>query len=248
MKTYFRYLITLLVVICIISITSVKSVYAADITRREELQLEGTINDFFHRNRIKKNYYLEYYDAYPNISLKEIIIYIYPKEGIAELVSRRFNYIEESIKHGINSTILEFPDFQWAKTYKMHIINRGIKLGEYKPLGNKKFDNINCTLKHSASARLDNKDDIDIHVSDKDNIEVRIEGIGNHQAIFNKKYRLVLIKRTSNAFYYSQDFPNGVITWAYFPREKILVYSKVREFPMDDKPDSYIMIGKCQVN
>lgn len=105
--------------------------------------------------------------------------------------------------------------------------------------------NIHCILSHSAVAGLDEKGNIDVHITGNDTIDVVIEGIGEKEAVFNHEYRLSLIKDDQYAYYYAQPAANGFIIWVYFKVTNTLTYAKLRAFPLDGTPSSYLMIAKC---
>ena len=108
---------------------------------------------------------------------------------------------------------------------------------------------IHCVLRHSAAAGLDEKGSIDVHVTDSDEIEVTITGIGEQEAVFNGTYRLRLMKEDQHAYYYRQSAPfGGVIMWVYFKATNTITYAKLRAFPLGPlagTPSSYLMIAKC---
>lgn len=105
--------------------------------------------------------------------------------------------------------------------------------------------NISCVLSHSASAGLDDRGKIDVHTSEKDSIEVRIKGLGQKYAYFNDDYKLTLIKKDENAYYYQQETIEGLIIWTYFIKSNTITYAKIRTFPITGEPSSYLMISKC---
>ena len=101
-------------------------------------------------------------------------------------------------------------------------------------------------MKHSAVAELDEKGRIDVLTTDSDEIEVTIEGIGKKKAIFNKIYPLTLMKEDQHAYYYLQPSAEGFIMWVYFKQTHVITYAKLRAFPLDGSPASYLMIAKCE--
>lgn len=104
---------------------------------------------------------------------------------------------------------------------------------------------ITATMRHSASARLDDNSRVDVHTASNDEISVNITGIGEKTAIFNGAYELTLIKKDSNALYYMQPAVEGITLWVYFPKTHSITYCKLRAFPVVGTPDSYLMIAKC---
>ena len=105
---------------------------------------------------------------------------------------------------------------------------------------------ITCTMRHSAVAALDEEGQIDVHTTDDDEIEVTIEGIGGKTAIFNGTYELTLLKEDAHALYYIQPSIQGLIVWVYFKKQHTVTYAKLRAFPSDGLPSSYLMIAKCE--
>jgi hypothetical protein len=104
---------------------------------------------------------------------------------------------------------------------------------------------VHCTLRHSAVAGLDESARIDVHTTDNDEIDVTIQGIGLKEAVFNGSYRLTLIKKDRFAYYYVQPSAEGFTMWVYFRSSNTITYSKLRAFPADGSPSSYLMIAKC---
>lgn len=105
---------------------------------------------------------------------------------------------------------------------------------------------VECVLKHSASAKINDKNQIKTNTSDEDSIYVKIKNIGEDVAIFNDIYKLQILKRDKNTIYYRQDIAQGIVVWAYLYKTHSITYSKIREFPIGNLPDSYLMIGKCK--
>lgn len=92
-----------------------------EITRKDELQLEGFINDYFYRRQIKDPFLFGDFDAYGSILAKSIVIYVYPKNT---LPPGRADDIKEMIEDGLKSTLFDFPDFKWAKEYSFDVVVR----------------------------------------------------------------------------------------------------------------------------
>jgi len=105
---------------------------------------------------------------------------------------------------------------------------------------------IKCTMIHSAVAALDENGEIDVHTTDNDEIQVSIEGIGEKEAGFNGSFKLTLINEDRNAYYYLQPSAEGLVVWAYFKKHNAITYAKLRAFPLDGLPSSYLMIAKCE--
>lgn len=102
-----------------------------------------------------------------------------------------------------------------------------------------------CVLKHSAVAGLDERGRVDVHTTDNDEIAVSIQGIGQKEAVFNGQYRLVLLKEDQHAYYYAQPSAEGMVLWVYYKAADTITYAKLRAFPGDGTPSSYLMIAKC---
>ena len=102
-----------------------------------------------------------------------------------------------------------------------------------------------CVLKHSAVAELDKKGRVNVHTTDNDESDVTIEGIGEKEAQFNRSYRLSLMKEDQYAYYYTQPSAEGFIMWVYFKASNTITYAKLRAFPLDGSPSSYLLIAKC---
>lgn len=104
---------------------------------------------------------------------------------------------------------------------------------------------ISCVLRSSASAGLNDSGYVYVSTSDEDSIEARIEGIGQKTACFNGDYKLQLMKKDEDAYYYQQETWSGVIIWTYFIKSNTITYAKIRAFPTTGQPSSYLMIAKC---
>ena len=92
-----------------------------EISRKDELQLEGFINDYFYRRNIKDPSYFGDFDAYGSVTLNSIVVYVYPKETLHK---KRIDRIKIMIKDGLQSTLFDFPDLEWTKEYSFHVIFR----------------------------------------------------------------------------------------------------------------------------
>ena len=103
---------------------------------------------------------------------------------------------------------------------------------------------ISCMLRISAGARLDNQSKPEVYTTDNDKILVVIVGMGEDIATFNGQFKLHLIKKDSEAYYYQQPSLDGFIMWVYYPKSKTITYCKLRAFPVLGTPDSYLMIAK----
>jgi hypothetical protein len=91
------------------------------ITRKDELILEGIIHDYFHRNRIKQNFVTLKFEAYATVSLQDIMVTVHVDQNDLQEVETVFDILKTEIQKGITSTILSFPDFEWAKSYRFTV-------------------------------------------------------------------------------------------------------------------------------
>ncbi|MBU4338541.1 hypothetical protein KKD57_03215 [Patescibacteria group bacterium] len=92
------------------------------ITRKDEFELEGFINDYFYRRQIKdSNSSFSDFSAYGSVVGKSIIVYVYPKKVFSQIET---DYIKTMIKEGLQLTLLDFPDLAWTKDYSFDIIVR----------------------------------------------------------------------------------------------------------------------------
>lgn len=87
------------------------------VSRQDELQLEGFINDYFYRRKIKDAGFYELYDCYGSVLAKSIVIYCYGN-------SEETDIFGDGIKEEISDTLLNFPDMQWTKTYSFDVVFR----------------------------------------------------------------------------------------------------------------------------
>ena len=90
-----------------------------EITRRNELQLEGFINDYFYRKQIKDSFLFGDFNAYGSVLSKSVVVYVYPKN---KLTQKQSSDIEKMIKDGLTSTLFDFSDFEWAKKYSLDVV------------------------------------------------------------------------------------------------------------------------------
>jgi hypothetical protein len=107
-------------------------------------------------------------------------------------------------------------------------------------------ETVHCVLRHSAVAELDEAGAIDVHTTDNDAIEARIEGLGLKEATFNGAYQLIRLKEDDQAHYYYQPSAEGFVLWVYFKASHVITYAKLRAFPLVGTPSSYLMIAKCE--
>lgn len=90
-------------------------------SRKDELQLEGFINDYFYRRKIKDQFLFSDYEAYSSVLAKSIVVYVYPKEKLSQF---RINEIKETITKDLHDQILVFPGFEWTNEYKFDVVFR----------------------------------------------------------------------------------------------------------------------------
>ena len=90
-------------------------------SRNDELILEGIIHDYFYRNKIKRNFVTQKFDAFATVSLTDIIITVHVDRKDLSEVEAVFDDLKNQITKGIKSTIIDFPDFDWAKDYKITV-------------------------------------------------------------------------------------------------------------------------------
>ena len=90
-----------------------------EISRKDELQLEGFINDYFYRRQIKDSFLFGDFDAYGSVLTKSIEVYVYPKNTLPQ---GRADDIKKIIENGLQSTLFDFPDFEWAKKYSFDVV------------------------------------------------------------------------------------------------------------------------------
>jgi len=90
-----------------------------EISRKNELELEGFINDYFYRRRIKDSFLFGDFEAYGSVLNESIVIYIYLKDNLSQ---DRKNNIRGMIGEGLQEALFNFSDFEWAEEYKFEII------------------------------------------------------------------------------------------------------------------------------
>lgn len=94
------------------------------VSRKEQLLLEGVINDHIHRIKVKRVVpYNHEFEAYASVLPDSINIYVYPVSD-SEAVRADFPVLEKFLKDGVQSTILNFDDYDWARKYKFDVILR----------------------------------------------------------------------------------------------------------------------------
>ena len=103
---------------------------------------------------------------------------------------------------------------------------------------------IACVLQHSAVAELTHSDSVDVHTTDDDSIAVRLSGLGSDTALSNDTHTLVRIGSDTHAIFYRQEDAPGLVIWAYFPKSHAITYAKLRTYPANGLPSSYLMISR----
>ena len=111
----------LLIVFVLAAFSNTKNNIQHEVSRKDELQLEGFINDYFYRRQIKDSNEFNNFEAYGSVLLRSIVIYVYPKVA---LPSGYWDINKEIIKEGLHDTLLDFPDFEWTKEYSFSVIVR----------------------------------------------------------------------------------------------------------------------------
>ncbi len=91
------------------------------VTRKDELILEGIIHDYFHRNKVKQNFVTLKFEAYATISARDIMVTVHVDQKDFEEVEAVFDTLKAEIRNGISSTILGWPDFEWARGYEFTV-------------------------------------------------------------------------------------------------------------------------------
>ena len=100
---------------------AVQSVASA--SRKDELALEGVINDLCYRLSVKGE--LLNVQCYANVSLKDVIVYLYPTRGANRAESLlEARYVSERLAKMVHDQFLDFPDWSWARDYKVSVVNR----------------------------------------------------------------------------------------------------------------------------
>ena len=93
----------------------------SSVTRKQQLELEGFINDYFYRRQIKDPDMFGDFNAYGSVLGQNIVVYVYPKTTISQ---GEANIIEEMITKGLGDTLLDFPDFDWTNDYVFSVVVR----------------------------------------------------------------------------------------------------------------------------
>lgn len=93
----------------------------ADISRKDELILEGIINDNIHRLKIIDSNIYKDIEAYASIVANSLVVYVYPQKTLPSQIKQK---ISNNLERVIKTEIFEFKDFEWAKAYKFNIVFR----------------------------------------------------------------------------------------------------------------------------
>jgi hypothetical protein len=114
------------VVFCAFGYSSYAAQQKVAETRKDQLILEGLINDYCVRLSIRRE--LLNYECYANVSLKDIIVYLYPsRDFVSESVvfeEKEKDAIKARIPVDIKNLFLSFVDWKWAKEYRVTIVDR----------------------------------------------------------------------------------------------------------------------------
>ena len=94
------------------------------VSRKEELILEGFINDYFYRRKIKDPSIFGSFNAYGSVLANSIVIYVYAKDN--KNTNRNWLLWKNEIHEGLQSTLLDFEDFKWAQKYSFSVVLRKI--------------------------------------------------------------------------------------------------------------------------
>jgi hypothetical protein len=108
-------------VVCLGSVIPLVRSGTAKVTRKDELILEGIIHDYFYRNKVKQNLVTLKFEAFATVSSRDIIITIHVDQNAFREVEAVFDTLKTEIQEGIGSTILSFPDFEWARSYRFTV-------------------------------------------------------------------------------------------------------------------------------
>ena len=133
-----------------------------------------------------------------------------------------------------------------AKRHRLLIASLSALLTAYASAAHAEPHTVTGVLRHSAVAALDEDGRIDVHTTDNDEIAFRLENVEADTAVFNGTYELLLIKRDAHAYYYLQPSSGGLVLWVYFPEAQTVTYAKLRAFPLDGLPSSYLMIARAR--
>ena len=90
-------------------------------SRQEQLILEGAINDLCTRRTIVAGGAR----CYGNVSLSDIIVYVYPERGVSA-IEQRFSsgLLAVQLPLLIKEQFLDFPDWEWARDYTVTVVDR----------------------------------------------------------------------------------------------------------------------------
>lgn len=94
------------------------------VSRKDELVLEGLINDCCYRQEVV-NVSLPV-RCYANVSLKDIIVYVYPSDTWSRSPAAQAlrDLLKADLARDIPTQFVQFPDWSWAKDYKITIVDR----------------------------------------------------------------------------------------------------------------------------
>jgi hypothetical protein len=93
-------------------------------SRQEQLILEGAINDLCARREIRSGL-TGYVRCYANVSLSDIIVYVYPQRGVSALeTSIGADFAALQLPGQIKDGLLDWPDWEWARGYTVTVVDR----------------------------------------------------------------------------------------------------------------------------
>ena len=90
-------------------------------SRQEQLILEGAINDLCARETIVSGLVR----CYGNVSVSDIIVYVYPESGVSAIESSiGAALLASQLLLQIKEQFLDFPDWEWARDYTVTVVDR----------------------------------------------------------------------------------------------------------------------------
>jgi hypothetical protein len=100
------------------------------VTRRMQLELEGLVNDYCYRQTVKQT--VTRVRCYGNVSLTDIIVYIYPVDDRTArdvVTAMEVDELTAALRKDLKGELLDFPDWAWARAYKITVVDR-VKAGK----------------------------------------------------------------------------------------------------------------------
>jgi hypothetical protein len=99
-------------------LTLLLSTIFADVSRKDELILEGLINDTIHFKKLS-DYLYKNINAYGSVVSKSIVISVYPT---SRLSNKKKKDLSNNMSWIFDSHILQYEGFEWARKYKIDVI------------------------------------------------------------------------------------------------------------------------------